>query len=80
MGAIPSTLGTAPAVLGYTALIVLWNRRPATGPHRRLYSVGRMVLTNYLTQTVLGVLALRYGPAEWMWRIATHHRRQRLRR
>lgn len=116
VGAIPNTLGTAPAVLGYTALIVLWNRRPETGLHRRLRSVGRMALTNYLAQTVLGVLLLRhllgdvdltrtmlvgfiglvwalqlwwsapwldrfrYGPAEWLWRMATYRRRQRLRR
>ena len=116
VGAIPNTLGTAPAVLGYTGLIVLWNRRPETGLHRRLQSVGRMALTNYLTQTVLGVLILRYvlaeadltrtmlvgfigmvwaaqllwskawldrfryGPAEWIWRMATYRRPQRLRR
>ncbi len=116
VGTIPNTVGTAPAVLGYTALIVLWNRRPPTDLHRRLCSVGRMALTNYLAQTVLGVLLLRYvfgdvgltrtmlvgfigvvwtaqlwwskawldrfryGPAEWIWRIATYRRRQRLRR
>jgi len=116
VGAVPNTLGTAPAVLGYTALIVLWNRRPETDLHRRLCSVGRMALTNYLAQTVLGVLLLRYlladvdltrtmlvgfigvvwaaqlwwskawldrfryGPAEWLWRMATYRRRQRLRR
>ena len=116
VGTIPNTLGTAPAVLGYTGLIVLWNRRPETDLRKRLCSVGRMALTNYLTQTVLGVLVLRYvlaeagltrtmlvgfigmvwvaqlwwskawldrfryGPAEWLWRIATYRRSQRLRR
>ena len=60
VGAIPNTLGTAPAVLGYTGLIILWNRQPETNLHRRLRCVGRMALTNYLTQTVLGVLVLRY--------------------
>lgn len=60
VGTIPNTVGTAPAVLGYTALIILWNRRPETGLHRRLRSVGRMALTNYLAQTVLGVLLLRH--------------------
>ncbi|WP_420612383.1 DUF418 domain-containing protein [Candidatus Spongiisocius sp.] len=64
VGTIPNTLGTAPAVLGYTGLIVLWNRRPETDHRRRLCSVGRMALTNYLTQTVLGVLVLRYLLAE----------------
>ena len=115
IGTIPNTLGTAPAVLGYVGLIVLWNRRPQSRIHRRLRSVGRMALTNYLTQTVLGIVVLRilgtdvgltrtmllgfiaavwatqlwwsepwmgrfrYGPAEWLWRVATYRRLQRLR-
>ena len=115
IGTIPNTLGTAPAVLGYVGLMVLWNRRPENSMHGRLRSAGRMALTNYLTQTVLGVLVLRnaitdtdltrtmllgfvvavwatqlwwskswldrfrYGPAEWIWRIATYRRLQRLR-
>ena len=116
IGTIPNTLGTAPAVLGYMSLIILWNRRPETALHRRLRSAGRMALTNYLTQTLLGVLILRYllgdvdltrtmlvgfivvvwviqlwwsdawlarfryGPAEWLWRMATYRRLQSLRR
>ena len=116
IGTIPNTLGTAPAALGYTGVIVLWNRRPETTLHRRLRAAGRMALTNYLTQTLLGVLILwylfgdadltrtmlvgfigvvwalqlwwsapwldrfRYGPAEWLWRMATYRRFQRLRR
>ncbi|MDE0375084.1 MAG: DUF418 domain-containing protein, partial [bacterium] len=91
-------------------------RRPETALHRRLRAAGRMALTNYLTQTLLGVLILRYllgdadltrtmlvgfiglvwaaqlwwsapwldrfryGPAEWLWRMATYRRLQRLRR
>ena len=78
--------------------------------------MGRMALTNYLTQTVLGVLILthlladaaigrsgvlvfilavwalqlgwsaawlnqfRFGPLEWLWRVATYRRGQPLRR
>lgn len=116
IGAIPNTLGTVPAVLGYVGLIVLWNRRPPSELHRRVRAVGRMALTNYLAQTVLGVLVLQmvladaelsrtgllgfvlavwaaqlwwskgwlerfaYGPAEWLWRIATYRRYQPLRR
>ena len=115
IGTIPNTLGTAPAVLGYVGLLVLWNRGPETSTHRRLRSAGRMALTNYLSQTVLGVVVLRilvpdvdltrtmllgfiaavwatqlwwseswldrfrYGPAEWLWRVATYRRPQRLR-
>ncbi|MCE2527572.1 MAG: DUF418 domain-containing protein [Actinomycetia bacterium] len=63
IGTIPNTLGTVPTVMGYASLIILWNRRPAS-LHRRLYSVGRMALTNYLTQTIIGVLLLRVIVAE----------------
>lgn len=116
IGTIPNTLGTVPAVMGYLSLIILWNRRPETSLHRRLRAAGRMALTNYLTQTILGVLILRqllvdvsvtrtmlavfvmtvwllqawwspawlrryrFGPAEWLWRVATYRRRQPLRR
>ena len=115
IGTIPNTVGTAPAALGYVGLIVLWNRQPETTMHYRLQCVGRMALTNYLIQTVLGVAVLRvlltdldvtrtmlvgfiamvwtaqlwwskpwlerfrYGPAEWLWRIATYRRLHRLR-
>ena len=37
---------------------MLWNDRPDSGLKRSLRAVGRMALTNYLTQTVLGVLVL----------------------
>ena len=60
IGTIPNTLGTDPAVIGYASLIILWNRRSETSLHRRLRSAGRMALTNYLTQTVLGILILRW--------------------
>lgn len=58
VGAIPNTLGTIPATLGYMSLLVLWNRRPESSLRRRLGAAGRMALTNYLTQTLLGVLIL----------------------
>lgn len=116
IGTIPNTLGTVPAVMGYLSLVVLWNRCPDTSLHRRLRAAGRMALTNYLTQTILGVLILRhlladvsvtrtmlalfvvavwalqvwwspawlgryrFGPAEWLWRVATYRRTQPLRR
>ncbi len=113
---IPNTVGTIPATLGFTALIILWNTRGETWLHRRLRAAGRMALTNYLTQTIIGVLVLRaffdpddlnrtavfgfvlavwvlqvwwseawlarfrYGPFEWVWRVATYRSRQPLRR
>ncbi|MXX93926.1 MAG: DUF418 domain-containing protein [Chloroflexi bacterium] len=115
VGQIPNTLGTIPASLGYMSLIILWNNRAEHWLKQRLRAVGRMALTNYLTQTVLGVLVLTtllanadfvnrslvlvfvlavwvlqiwwsqawlnrflFGPAEWLWRVATYRSRQPL--
>ncbi len=58
VGQIPNTLGTIPASLGYMSLIILWNNRADNRLKRRLRAVGRMALTNYLTQTALGALFL----------------------
>ncbi len=58
-GAAPNTLATFPLALAYLSLITLWNLRPPTGLHRRVRAAGRMALTNYLTQTILGVIVLR---------------------
>ena len=116
IGQIPNTLGTIPAALGYLSLIVLGNQGGDNWLKGRLRAVGRMALTNYLTQTVLGVLILthlladaaigrsgvlafilavwalqlvwsaawlshfRFGPMEWLWRVATYRRGQPLRR
>ena len=117
IGQIPNTLGTIPASMGYMGLIILWNNREDGWLKQRLRAVGRMALTNYLAQTVLGVLVLttlladadglnraavlvfvaavwalqvwwshawlgrfHFGPAEWLWRVATYRRLQPLRR
>ena len=117
IGQIPNTLGTIPASLGYMSLIILRNNRADSWLKERLRSTGRMALTNYLTQTVLGVLVLTvllrdvdfvnraavllfvfavwvlqlwwsqawlsrflFGPAEWLWRVATYRSGQPLRR
>ena len=51
-------LGSAGMAMGYLALVMLWClRRPAGALARRLAAVGRMALSNYLLQTILGVLA-----------------------
>ncbi len=55
---IPNTLGTIPIVLGYIGLIVLWNLRSETWVVVRLRAAGRMALTNYLSQSVIGVALL----------------------
>ena len=58
IGAVPNILATAPLAIGYMALITLWNQGRATWLHERVRAVGRMALTNYLTQTMLGLLVL----------------------
>ncbi len=116
IGAVPNILATVPMALGYIALITLWNQRPDTRLHERFRAVGRMALTNYLTQTILGLLVLdglfdfgslgrtqilvfvvavwalqlawsepwlarfRFGPFEWLWRVATYRKLQPIRR
>ena len=116
IGQIPNHLGTIPATLGYLSLVILWNKRGNNRLKARLTAAGRMALTNYLSQTLLGLgavtlvlanaglgrsglLALvvciwavqlwwsqawlarfRYGPAEWLWRVATYRSGQPFRR
>ena len=117
IGQIPNTLGTIPASLGYMSLIILWNNRTDSRLKQRIRAVGRMALTNYLTQTIIGVLVLTvllgdvggvnraaillfvfavwalqlwwsqawlnrflFGPAEWLWRVATYRSGQPIRR
>lgn len=58
IGQVPNTLGTIPASLGFMSLIILWHRSGDHWLKRRLLATGRMALTNYLSQTVLGVLIL----------------------
>ena len=60
IGQIPNTAGTIPAALGLMSLIILWHRQAIAAPRlkQRLQSAGRMALTNYLTQTILGILIL----------------------
>ena len=117
VGQIPNTIGTIPFSMAYMSLIILWNSRADNWLKKRLRAVGRMALTNYLTQTVIGVLVLTvllgevdvvnrglvlvfviavwalqlwwsqpwlgrflFGPAEWVWRVATYRSGQPLRR
>ena len=59
IGQIPNTAGTIPAALGLMSLIILWHRQAtAAALKRRLQAAGRMALTNYLSQTILGILIL----------------------
>lgn len=56
VGSIPNSLATVPMVLGYLGLITLWNAGPDSPARSRIRAVGRMALTNYLSQTGLGLL------------------------
>ena len=61
---IPNTVGTIPATLGFCALIILWNSRGESWLRDRVRAAGRMALTNYLTQTIIGVIVLRTALGE----------------
>lgn len=118
IGQVPNTIGTIPFSLGYMSLIILWSNHGGDSWLKvRLRAVGRMALTNYLAQTILGVIILTtllanveivnrslvlvfvfavwalqlwcsqawlnhflFGPAEWLWRVATYTRKEPLRR
>lgn len=57
VGHIPTGVGTIPMALGYLALIVLFDR--SGNRHlERFRNTGRMALTNYLAQTILGLSML----------------------
>ena len=58
-GAAPNTLATIPLSLAYLSLIALWNNRAESKLRGRVRATGRMALTNYLAQTVLGIIMLR---------------------
>lgn len=58
-GAAPNTLATIPLSLAYLSLIVLWDRRAESDLRVRVRAAGRMALTNYLTQTLIGIIMLR---------------------
>ena len=60
VGTIPNAIATIPIAVAYAAIILMWHRAHLDQPFDlRIRDVGRMALTNYLTQTALGVVFLR---------------------
>lgn len=57
-GTIPNTIATVPICLGYLSLIMLWNAAGDSPLQQRIRALGRMALTNYLSQTALGLVVL----------------------
>ena len=59
---------TIPMAVGYLGLFMAWDRR-STGPWiRRVQALGKMALTNYLSQTVLCMALVAYLPSPWLTR------------
>ena len=56
IGSIPNTIATLPMATAYLAIVILWNTSGESRLRNRIRAVGRMALTNYLSQSVLGVL------------------------
>ena len=56
---IPNTLATIPTVLGYIGIISIWDSKVKNRLHTHISAIGRMALSNYLLQTVLGIVILR---------------------
>lgn len=56
-GTIPTGVGTIPMALGYVAAIIVWN---GSGSRHleRFRNAGRMALSNYLAQTIIGLATL----------------------
>lgn len=61
IGEVPNTVATIPMTVGYLGLITRWNQRPDSALRRRIRAAGRMALTNYLSQTVIGIVVLRHA-------------------
>lgn len=58
-GTIPTSVGTIPMALGYMAIIIIWSRSGSSCV-AWFARAGQMALTNYLTQTIVGLVTLRW--------------------
>lgn len=59
IGTIPTGVATIPMSLGYMAIIIIWSRSNSSLV-TWLARTGQMALTNYLTQTFLGLVTLQW--------------------
>jgi len=64
VGNMANGVATIPMTLGYLGVLMGWDQRSTGRLIRRVRSLGRMALTNYLGQTVLGVLVFALVPKE----------------
>lgn len=64
-----TTLGTVPMVLAYVAMIILWGQSASGLLVQRLRAAGRLALTLYISQTILGLVVFR-----WLFAEATFER------
>lgn len=60
------SLGNLPLALGYLAIVVLLASGPLRGPFGLLAPAGRMALTNYLLQSIIGTFIF-YGYGLGLW-------------
>jgi len=68
LGNIPNSVATIPMVFGYLGILMWWDQHSQGKWLERVRALGRMALTNYLSQTVICVLLFHYIPKEWVSR------------
>ena len=67
-GNLFNDLALLPMTLGYFGLLSWWDRHGPTAWVERVRAVGRMALTNYLTQTLICLAIIELIPSGWLSR------------
>lgn len=62
-GNLLNSLATLPMVLGYLGVLSWWDRHARSAWLGRIQALGRMALTNYLSQTVIFLILVQLTPA-----------------
>ena len=65
---VPNGLMTIPMTLAYVALLTWWNQRHEGWLIKSIRSMGRMALTNYLSQTMISLTIIHLVPTSWVSR------------